>query len=47
MGYKIGNCNPDWKQRIARLHPTTPHSRYPSGGPGNILERKIDNMQNC
>jgi hypothetical protein len=33
--YKIINCNPGNKE-LPGLNPTTPHSRHPSGGPGNI-----------
>src|ERR1700686_2362873 len=35
MEYKVLKLQ-SWKHRIARPHPTTPHSRHPSGGPGNL-----------
>jgi hypothetical protein len=40
MGYKVINCNPGNKE-IARLNPTTPHSRHPSGGPGNYQPSQL------
>jgi hypothetical protein len=40
MVYKIFNCNPGKRKGIARPNPTTPHSRYPSGGPGKPEKAK-------